>query len=164
EPGRWRRAARVGLISALGAGAIAAMQISNPLGLTLLVNFALPEAAFTVARGAELVGFAALFQMLGLALIGALINAPIVHITVFILICLCSSYWIYAVPTLGRLWVWIQVPVVTAFYTAMFLPAEQLGRFEAEGFAGIAIAVGVLLLCNAVVRPEPVESVLANSV
>ncbi|HLK85445.1 MAG TPA: hypothetical protein VKT27_02985 [Candidatus Binataceae bacterium] len=164
EPGRWRRAARVGLITALGAGAMAAMQISNPLGLTLLVNFALPEAAFSAARGAELVGFAAVFQMLGLALVGALVNAPVAHVTAFVLICLYSSYWIYAVPTLGRLWVWIQVPVVTAFYMAMFLPGDELGRFEAEGFAGIAVAVGVLLVCNAIMRPEPVESVLANSI
>ena len=31
-PGRWRRALRVGLITALGAGVTAAMQIANPLG------------------------------------------------------------------------------------------------------------------------------------
>src|SRR5215469_1789752 len=101
EPGRWHRAARVGLITALGAGATAAMQISNPLGLTLLVNFALPEAAFSLARGTEFFCCAAAFQVLGLALTGALVDSPIVHVTVFVLICLCSTYWIYAIPTLG---------------------------------------------------------------
>jgi hypothetical protein len=162
-PGRWRRAARVGLITALGAGVTAAMQIANPLGLTLLFNFALPEAAFSPARGAAFLCCAALFQVFGLILVGALIDSPVVHVAVFILICFCTTYWIYAVPTLGRLWVWIQVPVVTAFYLAMF-PPDQLGWDAAQAFAGMGIGVAVLLLCNSVVRPEPAESVLTDSI
>jgi hypothetical protein len=51
---RCLRAARVGLITGLGAGLMATMQIANPLGLTLLVNLALPEAAFPLRRA---VGF-----------------------------------------------------------------------------------------------------------
>jgi len=162
-PGRWRRAARVGLITALGAGATAAMQITNPLGLTLLFNFALPEAAFSPPRGIAFVCFAAVFQALGLVLVGALIDSPVVHVTVFILLCLCTTYAIYAVPTLGRLWVWIQVPVVTAFYLALFIPDGLLWN-EAQAFGAIAIAVAVLLLCNSIVRPQPAELVLANSI
>jgi hypothetical protein len=162
-PGRLRRAARVGLITALGAGVTAAMQIANPLGLTLLFNLALPEAAFSPARGAILLFFAAIFQAFGLALVGALVDSPVVDVTVFILLCLFTTYVIYAVPTFGRLWVWIQVPVVTAFYLAMFMP-DGLAWNEAQGFAGMAIAVGVLLLCNSIVRPEPAESVLADSI
>ena len=162
-PGRWRRAARVGLITALGAGVTAAMQIANPLGLTLLFNFALPEAAFSPARGAAFLCCAAVFQVFGLMLIGALVNSPVVHVAVFILICFCTTYLIYAVPTLGRLWVWIQVPVVTAFYLVLFLP-DQLGWDAAQAFAGMAVAVAVLLLCNSIVRPEPAESVLSDSI
>ena len=162
-PGRWWRAARVGLITALGAGATAAMQVANPLGLTLMFNFALPEAAFSAARGAAFVCSAAVLQALGLVLVGALINSPVVDITVFILLCLFTTYVIYAVPTLGWLWVWIQVPVVTAFYLAMFIP-DGLAWNEVQGFAGIAIAVGILLLCNSIVHPEPTDSVLADSI
>jgi hypothetical protein len=162
-PGRWRRAARVGLITALGAGMTAAMQIANPLGLTLLFNFALPEAAFSPARGAAFLCCAAVFQVFGLMLVGALVNSPVVHVAVFILICFCTTYLIYAVPTLGRLWVWIQVPVVTAFYLVLFLP-DQLGWDAAQAFAGMAVAVAVLLLCNSIVRPEPAESVLSDSI
>jgi hypothetical protein len=163
-PGRWRRAARVGLITALGAGVTAAMQIANPLGLTLLFNFALPEAAFSPARGAAFLCCAAVLQVFGLMLVGALVNSPVVHVAVFILICFCTTYWIYAVPTLGRLWVWVQVPVVTAFYLVMFLPDQQLGWDAAQAFAGMAVAVAVLLLCNTIVRPEPAELVLTDSI
>ncbi len=162
-PGRWRRAARVGLITALGAGATAALQITNPLGLTLLFNFALPEAAFSPARGVTFICSAAVFQGLGLMLVGALVDSPVVHVTVFILLCLFTTYVIYAVPTLGRLWVWIQVPVVTAFYLALFIPDGLLSN-AAQAFGAMAIAIAVLLLCNSVVRPEPARSVLADSI
>jgi hypothetical protein len=162
-PARWRRSARVGLITALGAGVTAAMQISNPLGLTLLFNFALPEAAFSPARGAAFIAAAALLQVLGLAVVGASVNSPIVHLTFFILLCLVTTYLIYAVPTLGRLWVWIQVPVVTAFYLAMFMP-DGVGPNAAQAFAGMTIAIVLLLLCNGIVRPEPAEAVLADSI
>ena len=163
EHGRWHRAARVGLITALGAGVTAALQIGNPLGLTLLLNFALPEASFAPARGAVFLCCAAVLQLLGLALVGALINSPVVHVGVFILICFCTTYVIYAVPSLGRLCVWIQVPIVTAFYLAMFIP-DELGWTAAQAFAGMAVAIAVLLLCNGVVRSQPAQSVLEDSI
>src|SRR5579885_2032227 len=162
-PARWRRAVRVGLITALGAGLTGAMQISNPLGLTLLFNFALPEAAFSLARGAAFVAAAVVLQTLGLVVVGALVNSPIAHLTVFILLCLTTTYLIYGVSALGRLWVWVQVPVVTAFYLAMFMPNE-MGWNAAQAFSGMAIATGWLLLCNALVRPAPVHAILSNSI
>jgi len=53
----------------------------------------------------------------------------------------------------GGLWVWIQVPVVTAFYLAMVSAGVNSGWDAAQAFAGMAIAVAVLLLCNSIVRP-----------
>jgi hypothetical protein len=131
------------------------MQIADPLGLTLLFNFALPEAAFSLARGAAFLCCAAVLQLLGLMLVGALVNSPVVHVAIFILSCFCTTYLIYAVPTLGRLWVWIQVPVVTAFYLVMFLP-NQLGWDAGQAFAGMAVAVAVLLLCNSIGPSQPI--------
>ena len=146
-----------------GRSVTAALQIGNPLGLTLLLNFALPEASFAPARGAVFLCCAAVLQLLGLALVGALINSPVVHVGVFILICFCTTYVIYAVPSLGRLCVWIQVPIVTAFYLAMFIP-DELGWTAAQAFAGMAVAIAVLLLCNGVVRSQPAQSVLEDSI
>src|SRR6185437_4874008 len=161
--GRLRRATRVGFITALGAGITAALQVSNPLGLTLLFNFALPEEAFSIARGAIFLCGSAIFETLAILLAGVLIDSPAVHITAFVLICFCTTYAIYAVPTLGRLWVWIQVPVVTAFYLVMFMP-EGLGALDAGAFSGLAIATGVLLLGNLIAPPQPAASIAAQSV
>src|SRR5260370_31922588 len=61
-PNRWRRAAQVAFVTAVGAGLMASVQIVNPLGLTLLVSFAAPEYAFSVATGAVFLIAAAAIQ------------------------------------------------------------------------------------------------------
>lgn len=139
------------------------MQISNPLGLTLLVNFGFPEAAFPLSRGLGFLCAAAIFQTAALAVVGALADVPMIHLSVFILLSLITSYLIYSVPTLGRLWVWIQVPVVTAFYMVLFAPRE-LGWDNAQMFAGLTIAVGLLLVFNNLVWARSAQMVLADSI
>ena len=163
-PGRqkWRRAIRVASITALGAGVMATMQIANPLGLTVLVNLSLPEAAFPLTRGVVFLFCAAVFQILAVAVAMALASSPALQLTAFVVLAMVTSYSIYAVPILGRLWLWIQVPAVTVFYMVLFAPAE-LVRDNTEMFAGMAIAVGLLLLFNNVIWPESAWSVLADS-
>jgi hypothetical protein len=141
---------------------MATMQIANPLGLTMLVNFAVPESAFPLTRGISFLCCAAVFQTLALAVAGAVANSPALNLAAFILLSLVTSYLIYAVPTLGRLWIWIQVPVVTAFYTVLFLPTP-LGWDNGEMFAGLAIATALLLLFNNLIWPERAEVTLVNS-
>jgi hypothetical protein len=161
-PHKWRRALRVASITALGAGVMAALQIANPLGLTMLVNLSLPEAVFPLTGGIIFLFCAAVFQTLAIAGAAALANSPALELAVFILLSLVTSYLIYAVPILGRLWVWIQVPVITAFYMVLFVPAA-LGKDNAQMFAGMAIGVAILFLFNNLIWPEPVRSVLTDS-
>jgi hypothetical protein len=119
-PNRWRRAARVAFVTALGAGVSAILQISNPLGLTMLLGFAAPEYAFNLATAITFLVGAAAMQLLTLGMIGALVNAPVPHVCVFIAYTFISTYLIYSVPKLGRLWLWVQIPTVTAFYLVLF--------------------------------------------
>src|SRR5258706_9760991 len=102
-PNRWRRAARVAFVTAIGAGLMAALQISNPLGLTLLVSFALPEYAFSLDTGIAFLVAAAAIQWLALAMVGALVDSPVVHVSVFLIFVTVSTYLIYGLPRLGRL-------------------------------------------------------------
>ena len=159
---KWLRAMRVASVTALGAGVMATMQIANPFGLTMLVNLSLPEAAFPLTRGIIFLFCAAVFQTLAVAVAAALANSPALQLTVFIVLSLVTSYLIYAVPILGRLWLWIQVPVVTAFYMVLFMPGELVWD-NAQMFVGMVIAVGLLLLFNNMIWPEAVQNVLANS-
>jgi hypothetical protein len=162
-PNRWRRAARVAFVTALGAGVTAIFQISNPLGLTMLLSFAAPEYAFSLATAITFLVGAAAMQLLMLAVIGALVNAPVAHVCVFIAYTFITTYLIYGVPRLGRLWVWVQIPTVTAFYLVLF-DHRGLGWENAQMFAGLAVAVTMLWLFNNIIWPEPAASVLSGSI
>jgi len=161
-PKRWRRAARVAFVTALGAGVTAILQISNPLGLTMLLSFAAPEYALSLATAIKFLVGAAAMQLLMLTVIGGLVNAPVLHVCVFIAYTFISTYLIYGVPSLGRLWVWVQIPTVTAFYMVLF-DHHGLGWDNAEMFAGLAVAVAMLWLFNNAIWPEPAAAVLSGS-
>jgi hypothetical protein len=161
-PNRWRRATRVAFITALGAGATAILQISNPLGLTMLLNFAAPEYAFSLATAVTFLVGAAAMQLLMLAVIGALANAPIPHVCAFMAYTSISTYLIYGVSGLGRPWVWVQIPTVTGFYLVLF-DHRGLGWDNTQMFAGLAVAVTMLWLFNNVIWPESAAAVLSRS-
>src|SRR3984957_10705170 len=162
-PDRWRRAARVAFVTALGAGLMAAMQLANPLGLTLLVNFAAPEFAFSLATGITFLVAAAAIQLLMLATVGATVDNPVLHLCAFIAFAGVTTYLIYGVPRLGRLWLWIQIPAVTAFYLVLF-DQPALGADSAQMFGGVTIAVTLLWLFNNVIWPQPAASILLGSI
>src|SRR5215472_14952873 len=144
-PNRWRRAARVAFVTAIGAGIMATLQIANPLGLTLLVSLAAPEFTFNLATGVVFLLMAAIIPMLALFTVGALADSPVLLLSTFIVFTAISTYLIYGVRRLGRLWLWIQIPSVTAFYMVLF-DRRSLGWDNAQMFAGTAIAVTLLLL------------------
>ena len=161
-PNRWRRAARVAFVTAIGAGIIATLQIANPLGLTLLVSLAAPEFAFNFATGVVFLLMAAIIQVLALFMVGSLADSPVLLVSAFIVFTAISTYLIYGVRRLGRLWLWIQIPSITAFYLVLF-DTRSLGWDTAQMYAGIAIAIALLLVFNNLLWPVPAEMVLANS-
>lgn len=161
-PNPWRRAARVAFVTALGAGVTAVLQISNPLGLTMLLSFAAPEYAFSLATAIKFLVGAAAMQILMLAVVGALVTAPVPHVCVFVAYTFITTYLIYGVPGLGRLWIWVQIPTVTAFYLVLF-DSRALGWDNAQMFAGLAVAITMLWLFNNVIWPAPAAAVLSGS-
>ncbi|MGH8338309.1 MAG: hypothetical protein ACRETL_16135, partial [Gammaproteobacteria bacterium] len=160
--GRWRRAARVAGITSVGAALMAVLQITDPLGLTLLFNFGAPEMSFSVTAGVTFLAFAALLEWLALALAGSLVTWPMAHLSTFIILSIVSSYLIYARPELGRLWIWTQVPVLTDFYMIALRP-EGLGADNFQVFAGLTLAIGLLLLSNRWLWPTPAAITLKES-
>ncbi len=161
-PQRWRRAIRIALTTAVGAGVTATLQIGNPLGLTLLYNFAAPEMTIGFGAGVRFLLGAAILQALGLALCGAMADSAIPHFAIFTVLCLVSSYLIYANPRIGRLWIWVQIPVLTAFYLIIFDPGG-IGWNDEQAFAGVAVAVAIIYLANTVLWPQPAAEVLGES-
>ena len=161
-PNRWRRAARVAFVTAIGAAVMAILQISNPLGLTLILSLAAPEYAFTLVTAITFLIATAALQLIVLATIGAMVNSPVAHVGVFIAYTFVPTYLIYGVPRFGRLWLWAQIPTVTAFYLVLF-DSRGLGWDNAQMFASLVIAVAILWLFNNVIWPMPAAQVLAGS-
>ena len=159
---RWRRSARIALITGFGAAVTAAVQVANPLGLTLLFNFAAPEMAVDFAAAFRFLAGAAILQVIGIALAGAMADSAIPHLAIFAALSLLSGYLIYANPRVGRLWIWVQVPVLTAFYLVLFDPVG-FGWNDEEAFAGVAIAVAILYAANTLLWPQPADAVLGES-
>jgi hypothetical protein len=141
---------------------MAVLQISDPLGLTLLFNFGAPEMAFSVTTGVTFLAVAALLQWLALALAGALVTWPIAHLSGFIILSIVTSYLIYARPELGRLWIWIQVPVLVDFFMIALQP-QGLGTDNIQMFAGLSLAIALLLLCNKLLWPRSASITLWES-
>jgi hypothetical protein len=161
-PNRWRRAARVALVTALGAGVMAALQIANPLGLTLLLSFAAPESAFSLLTAVSFLLGAAALQIVMLAIVSAVANSPVAHVGAFIAYTFVTTYLIYGVPRLERLWLWVQIPTVTSFYLVLF-DYRSLGWENAQMFAGMVVAAAMLWLINTVIWPQPAAVVLKDS-
>jgi hypothetical protein len=161
-PNRWRRAARASFITALGAAIMATLQIEDALGLTLLLSFAAPEAAFSLRTGVVFLVCTAAIQFISLSIAGALTDLPVVHLCVFMLLAAVSTYLIYGVQRLGRLWVWAQIPCLSTFYMVLF-DRRTTGADNAQMFAGIAVASVLLWLFNSLIQPQSAQSVLASS-
>jgi hypothetical protein len=66
------------------------------------------------------------------------------------------------VPGLGRLWLWVQIPTVTAFYLVLF-DSRGMGWDSAQTFSGLVVAVTILWLFNNVISPKPAAAVLSSS-
>jgi hypothetical protein len=105
---------------------------------------------------------AAIIQVLALFMVGALADSPVLLVSAFIVFTAISTYLIYGVRSLGRLWLWIQIPSITAFYLVLF-DTRSLGWDNAQIYAGLAIAIALLLVFNNLLWPVPAEVVLANS-
>ncbi|SRR5579875_923141 len=161
-PQRWRRAVRVAAITAVGAGVTASLQISNALGLTLLFNMATPEAALGFAPAVKFLCVGAICQVLGMALASAMVDSPIPHLALFAALSMASSYFIFADSRLGRIWIWAQVPALTAFYLVLFDPNGFMWT-DAQAFGGVAVAVLILYVANTVLWWRSPHEVLRES-
>jgi len=160
---RFRRAARMGLVTAVGAGILASMQIPNALGLTLIVNFAAAELAFDLNTAVLFVCGSAIIDALALPIAGATVDMPGLHLIVFFTLAVATTYAIYSSRQLGRLWVWAQLPLLTAYYMMVYQP-DSFGVTLTEMWSGCALGVVLLLIVNRLLWPESPARVLISSI
>ncbi|MGH7905502.1 MAG: hypothetical protein ACREP6_02635 [Candidatus Binataceae bacterium] len=159
---RFLKSARHALVTAIGAGVLASMQIVNPLGLTLVFNFAAPEQVPDFVTLVTFIIGAAAIDALALPLAGATADIPGLHIITFFILACVSTYLIYGSSRLGRLWVWAQVVLLTTYYMVLFEP-HSFGWTIGQQYAGTVVAILLLFLINHVFWPISPADALAKS-
>jgi len=93
QPGRLRTSIRMALITALGAGLIAAMHIDSDLGIYLLWSIvSAPAAMMLPATGATLIAVTGVGLAASVPLAGALVEAPWLLVTFFAVAAAASTY------------------------------------------------------------------------
>jgi hypothetical protein len=120
RPGRLRASIRIALITALGAGLMAAMHIDSELGVYLLWSVvSAPAAMMPPATGAILIAVTGIGLAASVPLAGALVEAPWMLVAFFAIAAAASTYLLSdAQMTNG--WRMVQIFVLSSFWTVVF--------------------------------------------
>ena len=161
SPRKLRIALRVTTIATLGAALIAICHVTNEIG-TYIVWLLVGAGPMLSLRRAGL-----FLALLGIAAAGSVVMAwafaetPWLMLP-FIFILLASSSYAGTAANLGAGLLLPQVVALNVLYLVEFTPGE-IGWFASGAFGGGAIAIGVLVLFDNWLWPEPGETLLMES-
>jgi uncharacterized membrane protein YccC len=151
------------LVTALGAGLMAAMHIDTVLGMYVLWSIVSgPAAMMRPATGLTLIAATATAVTASVPLAGALVEAPWLLLTFFAVAAALSTYS-FTDAQLTDGWRMVQILFLTTFWIAVFDPAF-FGWSTAYAFAGASVAFVLVMLFDNVLWPDPAERRLLDSI
>jgi hypothetical protein len=162
RPGRVRTAVRMAFIAAVGAALTAALHIDGALGpVTLWVALYASSSLMTPSEGLALVLAYAVTLIASVFLAGVLVDAPWILLPFF---GLATALMTYTLNKQGLVGAWFNVVVgfLDTFYLCVFDP-QNFGWSVAYTFSGMSLAIGVLVVFDMVLWPDPAERKLLRS-
>jgi hypothetical protein len=163
RPGRVRTSVRMALIGAVGATVMVALQVRGPLGpVTLWVALTGSNRRMTVREALGLLVTVGAAIIASVFVAGALIDTPWLLLPVLGLV---TALLLYGLQWRGLAGPWLPslgIGVINTFYVCVFDP-ENFGWTVAHTYAGVALAVAVVLAFDAVLWPDPAERRLVDS-
>jgi uncharacterized membrane protein YccC len=162
RPGRIRTSVRMAFISAVGAALMAALHIGGALGPnTLWVALYASSSLMTASEGLLLVVVYAVTLSASVPIAGMLVEAPWLLLPFF---GLATALMLYTLnkQRLAGAWFNVAVGFLDTFYLCVFDP-QNFGWSVTYTFAGIALAIGVLVAFDTVLWPDPAERRLLRS-
>jgi len=162
RPGRMRTSVRMAFIAAVGAALTAALHIQGPLGpTTLWVALYASTSLMTASEGLLCILAYAVMLPASVLLAGILVETPWLLLP---FIAVATAVMTYGFNRRGLTGVWFNVEVafLDTFYLCIFDP-HDFGWSVAYTFSGIALAIGVLVLFDTVLWPDPAEPALLRS-
>jgi uncharacterized membrane protein YccC len=162
RPRRVRSCVRMALITALGAGLMAATQVDSPLAINVIwATIAAPAARMKPTTGVKFIIVMGAALAASMPLAGALVEAPWLEIP-FLAAAVASSTYLFSDAQLADGWRQLQLFFVNTFWIVVFDP-QGFGWSVGYNFGGAVIAFGLLVLFDNVLWPDPSENELLLS-
>jgi Fusaric acid resistance protein family len=159
---RIRNSVRMAFICAAGSTLMAALHVDSVLGpATLWVALYASSSRMTASEGLLLVLTYAAMLSASVPIAGILVDAPWMLVPFFGLATALMTYGLSKRGLAGA-WLNVQVTFLDTFYLCVFDPKE-FGWSVAYTFAGVALAIGVLVAFDMVLWPDPAEAALLRS-
>jgi uncharacterized membrane protein YccC len=151
------------LIGAVGTTVMVALHVSGPLGpVTLWVALTGSNRQMTAREALALLVTVGVALIASVFVAGALIDAPWLLLPVLGLV---TALLLYGMQRRGLAGPWLPalgIGVIDTFYVCVFDP-ENFGWTVAHTYAGVALAVAVILAFDAALWPDPAEGRLLRS-
>ena len=162
RPGRIRTSLRMAFIGAVGAALMAALHVDSALGpATLWLCLFASSSLMTASQGLALVLAYAATLSASVLLAGILVDVPWMLLPFFGLATALGAY-VLNKQKLPAAWLNCVVGFLDTFYLCVFDP-HNFGWSVAYTFSGMSLAIGVLVVFDMVLWPDPAERTLLRS-
>ena len=162
RPGRIRTSLRMAFIGAVGAALMAALHVDSALGpATLWLCLFASSSLMTASQGLALVLAYAATLSASVPLAGILVDVPWMLLPFFGLATALGAY-VLNKQKLPAAWLNCVVGFLDTFYLCVFDP-HNFGWSVAYTFSGMSLAIGVLVVFDMVLWPDPAERTLLRS-
>ena len=162
RPGRIRTSMRMAFIAAVGAALMAALHVDSALGpATLWLCLFASSSLMTASQGLALVLAYAATLSASVPLAGILVDVPWMLLPFFGLATALGAY-VLNKQKLPAAWLNCVVGFLDTFYLCIFDP-HNFGWSVAYTFSGMSLAIGVLVVFDMVLWPDPAERTLLRS-
>jgi uncharacterized membrane protein YccC len=162
RPGRIRTSVRMAFIGAVGAALMAALHVDSALGpATLWLCLFASSSLMTASQGLALVLAYAVTLSASVLFAGILVDVPWLLLPFFGLATALGAY-VLNKRKLPAAWLNCVVGFLDTFYLYVFDP-HNFGWSVAYTFSGMSLAIGVMVVFDMVLWPDPAERKLLRS-
>ena len=162
RPGRIRTSLRMAFIGAVGAALMAALHVDSALGpATLWLCLFASSSLMTASQGLALVLAYAVTLSASVLFAGILVDVPWLLLPFFGLATALGAY-VLNKRKLPAAWLNCVVGFLDTFYLYVFDP-HNFGWSVAYTFSGMSLAIGVMVVFDMVLWPDPAERKLLRS-
>jgi uncharacterized membrane protein YccC len=153
---------RVAVMCATTAVLLAIMHIDSEIGvLVVWLSSIQPQNSFSVRSALSFIVGAAVMMVIAVPTAGVLAEAPWLMLPFVGILAGAGTYWSFSSDHRSA-WTYIQVIVIFGFYLVIYAPGDY-GWSAAYDFSSVSVGIGVVVIFDNWVWPDPAEPILISS-